>query len=118
MIWSINILTHDRSSSSHDKSDVRDIVPIAYEYRCSRLDDAIRTIKLIGFEWTIYKKKRIDYVYLFQFIEKPSSLSNVDKPVRHSVDLNVLGSINWTKSCIDIMANKHSRKCYKEIYVE
>jgi hypothetical protein len=32
--------------------------------------------------------------------------------------LNVLGSINWTKSCIDIMANKHSRKCYKEIYVE
>ncbi len=64
----------------------------------------------------LQKKERIGYVYLFQFIDKPSSLSNVDNTVRHSVDINVLGSINWTKSCIDIMANKHSRKCYKEMY--
>ncbi len=58
------------------------------------------------------KEKKIG-CFLLKFIDEPSSLSNVDKTAKHSLDINVFESINWIKSCIDIIENKHSRKCYK-----
>ncbi len=60
------------------------------------------------------QNKLIDIFFLFKLIYKLSSLSNVDKTERHSLEINVLGSINWIKSCIDIITNKRSIKCYKQ----
>jgi hypothetical protein len=43
-------MCHISCPPSPSPSVVTDIVPIAYEYRCSQFDEAMRTIKLIDFE--------------------------------------------------------------------
>jgi len=46
-------------------------------------------------------------------VYEPSSFSNDDRTVRHSLEINVFRSINWIKSCTVIISNRRSRKCYK-----